>query len=46
MIPEDVLRDVLLEGSTLEDKKRAILNLSNQSGSLDDKSLVIIRYIA
>ena len=45
-IPEDVLRDVLSDGSALEDKKRAIMSLSTQNGSTDDKSLVLVRYAA
>ena len=45
-IPEDVLRDILSDGSTLEDKKRAIMSLSTQNGSTDDKSLVLVRYAA
>lgn len=45
-ISEDVLRDILLDNSSLEDKRRAILNLSIQNGSTDDKSIVLIRYVA
>ncbi len=43
-ISEDALRDILLDNSSLEDKRRAILNLSFQNGSTDDKSIVLIRY--
>lgn len=45
-IPDEVLGDILSERSSLEDKKRAILNLSIQNGSTDDKSLVLVRYAA
>lgn len=45
-ISEDILGDILSDGSSLEDKKRAILKLSTQNGSTDDKSLVLIRYAA
>lgn len=45
-IPDGVLGDILSDGSSLEDKKRVILNLSTQNGSTDDKSLVLVRYAA
>lgn len=45
-IPDEVLGNILSDGSSLEDKKRAILNLSTQNGSTDDKSLVLVRYAA
>ena len=44
-VPEEKLRDALLDDSTLEQKKRAIFKLSAQNGSTDDKSLVLIRYV-
>lgn len=45
-IPEEVLRDILTGGNSLEQKKRAILKFSTQKGSIDDKSLVLIKYVA
>lgn len=43
-IPEEKLKMALMKHSSLMQKKRAILDLSIQNGSSDDKSLVLIRY--
>lgn len=45
-ITEENLKKALAENNTLEQKKRAILNLSLQNGSTDDMSLVLIKYVA
>ena len=45
-IPDEVLREILISKDSLDEKKRAILNLSIQNGSTDDKSIVLVKYIA
>ena len=44
-IPEEKIISIFSDGSSLEEKGRAILNYVNQNGSTDDKSLVLIRYV-
>lgn len=43
-IPVEALERIMADPSALEEKKRAIMNLSIQNGSADDKSLVLIQY--
>ena len=45
-VEEESIKEIVLSEKKLGDKRKAIMDLSVQNGSVDDKSIVLVKYIA
>lgn len=45
-VEKETLKEIIMSSRKLDEKRRAIMDLSIQNGSLDDKSIVLVKYSA